>query len=80
MEKKALSIYAAAELSKRGRRVLLIDADPQVSALVWANCRENPDFNVVGTPKATIHTEIDLLRHGYDEIIIDGSPRIVLLN
>ena len=77
--KTTLSIHAAAELSRRRRRVLLIDADPQGSALAWANCRENPDFNVVGMPKATIHKELDLLRDDYDEIIIDAPPRIAEL-
>lgn len=74
-----MSIHAAAELSRQKRRVLLIDADPQGSALAWANCREKPTFNVVGMPKATIHKEIDLLRQDYDEIIIDGPPRIAEL-
>jgi hypothetical protein len=30
--------YTAADLSNRGRRVLLIDADPQASSLAWSNC------------------------------------------
>ncbi len=77
--KTTLSIHTAAELTRQGRRVLLIDADPQGSALAWANCREQPSFTVVGMPKATIHKEIDLLSGDYDEIVIDGPPRIAEL-
>ena len=77
--KTTLSIHTAAELTRRGRRVLLIDADPQGSALAWANCRESPSFTVVGMPKASIHKEIHLLASDYDEIVIDGPPRIAEL-
>lgn len=72
-----LSIHVATELSRRGRWVVLIDADPQGAA--WANCRENLNFNVVAMPITTLHKEIDLLHDDYDEIIIDGPPRIAEL-
>ncbi|QDV81393.1 ParA family partition ATPase [Planctomycetes bacterium TBK1r] len=73
--KTTLSIHTAAELSRRKRRVLLIDADPQGSALSWSNCREHSGFTVVGMPKATIHQEIDQLASDYDDVVIDGPPR-----
>lgn len=74
--KTTLSIHTAAELSRRGRRVLLIDADPQGSTLAWSNGREEPAFTVVGMPKATLHKEIDLLIADYDDVVIDGPPRV----
>lgn len=77
--KTTLSVHTAAELTRLGRRVLLIDADPQGSALAWANCRENPTFTVVGMPKATIHKQLPLLVPDYDDIVIDGPPRIAEL-
>jgi len=77
--KTTLSIHTAAELSRQNRRLLLIDADPQGSALAWANCREKPTFTVVGMPKASIHKEIHLLAKDYDDIVIDGPPRIAEL-
>lgn len=73
--KTTLSIHTASELTRLGSRVLLIDADPQGSALAWAQGRQNPTFTVVGMPKPTIHKEIDLLRGDYDHVIIDGPPR-----
>ena len=39
-------------------RVLLVDADPQGSALAWSSAREqDPLFPVVGMAKRTLHKE-----------------------
>ena len=67
----------AASLSRAGSRVLLIDADPQGSALDWAAARQTePLFSVIGLPKPTLHRDIDQIGQGYDQIIIDGPPRV----
>src|SRR4051794_10028738 len=76
--KTTLSLHIAAALaSDRQSRVLLIDADPQGSALDWSAQRTaDPLFSVVGLPKPTLHREIAALGRGYDWVIIDGPPRV----
>jgi chromosome partitioning protein len=75
--KTTLSIHIAAALASSGRRVLLIDADLQHSALDWQAAREGESvMTVVGLPTRTLHKEIARLAAGFDDIVIDGPPRV----
>lgn len=74
--KTTLSIHIASALAAEGR-VLLIDADPQHSALDWAAQAEDAGtFSITGLPKPIIHREISRLGKGFDWVIIDGAPRV----
>ncbi len=75
--KTTLAVHLADALSRRGKRLMLVDADPQGSALDWAALREAQDaFPVVGLPKPTLHKELPKLAAGYDLLIVDGAPRV----
>ena len=56
---------------------MLIDADPQGSALDWAAARQGkPMFPVAGLPKAGLHKELPTLASDYTAVFIDGPPRV----
>ena len=73
--KTTLAVHLAAALAEKGR-TLLLDADPQGSAVSWSSQRESaPPFTVTALAKPTIHRDIDQIAHGYDHVVIDGPPR-----
>ncbi len=75
--KTTLAVHLATAFARKKRTVLLIDADPQGSALDWAAARHGqPLFPVVGLPKNSIHKELPTLAANFDLVIIDGPPRV----
>ncbi|MCA1853628.1 MAG: AAA family ATPase [Beggiatoa sp.] len=75
--KTTLSIHLSAALARAGSRILLVDADPQHSAMKWSSLRSGPPaFNVVGMAKPTLHKEIVSIAADYSHVVIDGPPRI----
>ena len=75
--KTTLAIHLAAAFAQQDPPVLLIDADPQASALDWAASRQGePLFNVVGLPKTNLHREVPAHAHHYTHVVIDGPPRV----
>jgi chromosome partitioning protein len=73
--KTTLAVHLAADLAAKGR-TLLLDADPQGSAVSWSSQRETaPPFTVTALAKPTIHRDIEQIAHGYAHVVIDGPPR-----
>jgi chromosome partitioning protein len=81
--KTTLATHIAGELAGRGQRVILIDADPQGSALDWTQRRSQQGlprlFGAVGLARETLHQEAPELARRADHVIIDGPPRIAAL-
>jgi len=75
--KTTLAVHLAMALALRDHRVLLVDADPQGSALDWSASRQAaPRFPVIGLPTKNLHREIQAHIPNYAYIVIDGPPRV----
>lgn len=60
--KTTLSINVASEFVRRNKNVLLIDADPQGSALDWSSSRTIDSLvTVVSYPRPTLEQMLDML-------------------
>ncbi|PTQ74659.1 cobyrinic acid a,c-diamide synthase [Paracoccus pantotrophus] len=78
--KTTLALAVAGEWAMQGRRVILIDADPQGSALDWSEMRAREglprQFSVIGLARDTLHREAPALARDADFVVIDGPPRV----
>ncbi len=75
--KTTLAVHLAMGLRLSGRSVLLVDADPQGSALDWSSCRESDiELPVIGLPTKNLHKELQAHITHFDDIVIDGPPRV----
>lgn len=81
--KTTLATHIAGELALRGSTVILLDADPQGSALDWTQRRAQRGlprlFGAVGLARETLHQEAPQLAQRSDHVIIYGPPRIAAL-
>ncbi|ESY71777.1 cobyrinic acid a,c-diamide synthase [Mesorhizobium sp. LNHC252B00] len=81
--KTTLALHLAGQWARTGKRITLIDADPQGSALDWSQQRAREGlprlFGVVGLARDTLHREAPELARGADHIVIDGPPRVAAL-
>ena len=78
--KTTLALHLAGAWARQGRRVTLIDADPQGSSLDWSEQRVREGlprlFGVVGLARDTLHREAPELARTVDHVVIDGPPRV----
>jgi chromosome partitioning protein len=78
--KTTLALHLAGAWAREGKRVTLVDADPQGSALDWSEQRLKEGwprlFGVVGLARDTLHREAPELARDADHVVIDGPPRV----
>jgi chromosome partitioning protein len=78
--KTTLAAHVAVALSQRGKRVAVIDIDPQGSLTVWHSQREKrlgedyTGLNFVSVSGWHVGSEVSRLRLEHDFIIIDSPP------
>ena len=77
--KTTLSMQMAGALARRGKKVLVVDADPQGTATRWAASAEDDNpfpAAVVGLSAASekVHREVRKFVDNYDFILIDCPP------
>ena len=78
--KTTLALHLAGAWAAQGKRVTVIDADPQGSALDWSAQRAKEAvprlFGVIGLARDTLHREAPELARDADHVVIDGPPRV----
>ena len=77
--KTTLALHLAGRWAGQGKRVLVVDADPQGSALDWSEQRAREQwprlFGVLGLARETLHRELPAIAADADHVIVDGAPR-----
>lgn len=71
--KTVTAVHLAAALATRGR-TLLVDADPQGSALSWSEEADGLPFAVVGLPVRDVHKRLNDLLPGLTHAVVDTPP------
>lgn len=71
--KTTTAVYLANALAASGR-TLLIDADPQGSALSWSETAGDFPLPVVAAPVKDLHRRVPQLAEGYLHVVIDTPP------
>jgi chromosome partitioning protein len=78
--KTTSAVFLAHALHEQGRSALLVDADPQASALSWSETAaavtgEGFPFPVIALPTRELHKQLpDVLGDRFDAVVIDTPP------
>ena len=74
--KTTLAVHLAVAAVQQGRDVVLVDADPQLSAVRWSERRSSPGPVVLGRAVSQLAAEMERISgFGADVAIVDTPPR-----
>ncbi|HZT66122.1 MAG TPA: AAA family ATPase [Acidimicrobiales bacterium] len=71
--KTTTAVYLAHGLAADGP-TLLVDADPQGSALSWSEAAGELPFPVVAMPVNNLHRQLETVGAGYSHVVVDTPP------
>jgi len=77
--KTTIATNLARALQHDGKKVLLVDSDPQGSARDWNAVGEGELVSVIGLDRPTLAKDIQAIKDNQDYIVIDGAPQIAEL-
>ena len=81
--KTTLALHLAGQWAGKGKRVIVVDADPQGSALDWSGQRAKEAlpqlFSVLAFARDTLHRAAPEIARNADHVVIDGPPRLAPL-
>jgi chromosome partitioning protein len=78
--KTTTAVFLAHALHEQGRTVLLVDADPQTSALTWSETAAAGGgagfpFPVIALPTRELHKQLpDVIGNRFEAVVIDTPP------
>ena len=74
--KTTLAVHLAVAAVQQGRDVVLVDADPQLSAVRWSERRSSSEPMVIGRAVSQLAAEMERIAgFGADVVIVDTPPR-----
>ena len=71
--KTTTAVFLATGLARSGR-TLLVDADPQASALSWSEAAGDLPFVTIGLPVRDVHRRLAEVGEGYAHVVVDTPP------
>lgn len=74
--KSTISTNVASAWHADGRRVLLLDADPQLTALDWSDSAGGDGVPTVQLGRSNLKRDLPRVGESFDLVVIDGAPRM----
>ncbi|MCS4181940.1 chromosome partitioning protein [Salinibacter ruber] len=74
--KTTIATNLAGAWHKDGRDVLLLDADPQLTALDWSDTSDGDGVPVVQLGESNLRRDLPRVGQSFDLVVVDGAPRM----